>query len=89
MTQVAISLTKELNEFVEKSVNAGLFHNASELVANALHTMQAQNMAKLEALRAEIAIGTAQADRGEFIEFDAESVIAEGRDRLAADGRAD
>lgn len=82
MIQVAINLTEELKEFVDKSVNAGLFHNASEVVANALHTLRTQDAAKLEALRVDIAVGIAQADRGEFVEFDAESVIAEGRGRL-------
>lgn len=83
MTEVAISLTDELRDFVEKSVDSGVFHNASELVANAIHSLKAQEQVKLETLRAEIAIGVAQADRGEFVEFDAASIKAEGRARLS------
>lgn len=84
MTQVAVNLTDELWDFVEKSVDSDVFHNASEVVANALHALKARAQAGLESLRTEIAIGVAQADRGEFAEFDAESIKAEGRARLSA-----
>lgn len=77
MTQVAINLTDELTAFVESSVESGLFHNASEMVANALHTLKGDAHAKWEALRADIALGIAQADRGEFVAFDANSIKEE------------
>ena len=37
-------------------------------------------------LRAEVAVGFAEADSGEFIEFTAEDVIRRGRDALRQDG---
>lgn len=37
----------------------------------------------LEPLRRELDVGIAQADRGEFVEFDAEDIMREGRARLA------
>lgn len=84
MTQVAIKLSDELNDFVQASVKSGVFRNASEMVSNALHALKAQEQAKLAALRADIAIGVEQARRGEFVEFDAGTVIADGRKRLAS-----
>lgn len=84
MTQVAIKLTDELNDFVQATVEAGVFRNASEMVANALHALKAQEQEKLAALRADVAVGVEQARRGEFVEFDAETVIADGRKRLAS-----
>jgi antitoxin ParD1/3/4 len=84
MTQVAIDITDELRAFVDSSVEAGRFHSASEMVAAALHTLKSDEHAKFEALRADIAVGIAQADRGEFVEFNADSIKAEGRARLAA-----
>ncbi|MEO8206043.1 MAG: type II toxin-antitoxin system ParD family antitoxin [Chthoniobacterales bacterium] len=85
MTHVDISLTPELNDFVKRSVNSGLFHNISEVVANGLHVLKAQQETKLQALRADIAVGVEQAERGEFVEFDAESIIQSGRKRQADD----
>ena len=79
MTQVAIQLTDELNKFVETSVKAGVFHNASEMVANALHALKSRDEAKLSALRSDLALGLEQAGRGELAEFDAESVITKMR----------
>lgn len=83
MTQLAIKLTDELNDFVQASVQSGAFHNASEMVANALHALKSQDEAKLAALRSEISYGAEQAQRGEFVEFDAETVIAD-RKRLSS-----
>lgn len=84
MTQLAIKLTDELNDFVQASVQSGAFHNASEMVANALHALKSQDEAKLAALRSEISLGAEQAQRGEFVEFDAETVIADRRKRLSS-----
>lgn len=84
MTQVAIDMTDELRAFVDSSVEAGRFHNASEMVAAALHTLKSDQRAKFEALQADIAIGISQADRGEFVEFNADSIKTAGRERLAA-----
>jgi len=84
MTQLAIKLTDELTDFVQASVQSGAFHSASEMVANALHALKSQDDAKLAALRSEIALGAEQALRGEFVEFDAESIIVERRKKLSS-----
>jgi len=82
MTQVAIHLPDELREFVETAVGSGRFHSASEMVANALHTLKNDEAAKFDVLRSDIALGVEQADRGQFVEFDAETIKEIGRSRL-------
>ena len=45
---------------------------------------EAIRRARLDELRAKLQVGIEQADRGEFVEFTAEDVKAEGRKRLAS-----
>jgi antitoxin ParD1/3/4 len=90
MTQVAIQLPDELNRFIDRSVKAGTFSDAEAFMVNLLYNAKAQSevelseeqQAKLSNLRAEIAVGIDEADRGEFVEFTADEIIAEGRSRL-------
>lgn len=87
MTTVAITLPDELSEFVAESVAAGEFFGPSELISSALYSYRDQtelNRMKLERLRKDIAVGFEQAARGEFAEFDAESIIAECKRELVA-----
>jgi Arc/MetJ-type ribon-helix-helix transcriptional regulator len=59
----------------------------SEVVRDAIRLYQrrkAEDAARLKALRNEIAIGLAEADRGNLLTADAASVKARGRERLAA-----
>ena len=39
---------------------------------------------RVAALRAKVQVGIEQADRGEFVEFSAQDIVAEGRKKLAA-----
>ena len=82
--KVLIELPQELCIFVDSSVEAGRFHNASEMVANALHILKGDERAKFEALRADLAIGIEQANRGLYVEYDADSIKAKGRALLLA-----
>jgi antitoxin ParD1/3/4 len=92
MTQIAIQLPDELSGFIDQSVKAGAFDGAADFMVNLLYNVKAQSeaelseeqQAKLANLRAEVAIGIDQADRGEFVEFTADEIIAEGRARRAA-----
>jgi antitoxin ParD1/3/4 len=87
MTTVAISLKDEDQRFLEEVVKSGRFSSESEVVAEALAELrlrEAIRHAKLDELRAKVRVGLDQADRGEFVEFTAEDVKAEGRKRLAA-----
>jgi antitoxin ParD1/3/4 len=92
MIEFAIQIPDDLKPFIDQSVKSGLFSDVEDFVVNVLYSARAQSeaelpedqKARLAALRAEIAIGIEQADRGDFVEFTAEDVIAAGRARRAA-----
>ena len=89
MTQVAVKLPDDLRSFVDQSVKSGDFSDAGDFMVNLLYNVKAQSeselseeqQAKLATLRAEIAVGIAQADQGDFVEFTADEILAEGRAR--------
>jgi antitoxin ParD1/3/4 len=77
-----IRLSPEMQKFVDEKVRSGQFASASDVVNDALFVLQAQDELSpedVDELRAEIAVGVEQADRGELVEFSAESIIAEGQ----------
>ena len=82
-----ISLTKELESLVQEKVKSGLYHYASEVIREALRLLKEHDQLRqirLEELRKEIAIGIAEADRGEVGVWDPEAIKAEGRARREA-----
>ena len=87
MTTVAISLKDEDRRFLEEVVKSGRYFSESEVVAEALSEFKVREAIrhdKIAELRAKVQVGIDQADRGEFVEFTAEDVMAEGRKRLAS-----
>jgi antitoxin ParD1/3/4 len=75
-----ISLTKELEQLVQKKVKGGLYLSASEVVREALRLLEERDslrQAQLTRLRKEVALGLAQLDKGEGIP--GEAVFAEIR----------
>jgi len=78
-----ISLTPELEQFVEKTVQTGKFFSASEVICEALLLLEERErlrQIRIENLRKQVAIGIEQADRGEV--FDGKKVIRELYDRI-------
>ncbi len=68
-----VSLTRELERFVEERVASGLYQTASEVVRDALRLLEEREAARqsaLEELRRHVAVGIEQADRGEFLDGD-------------------
>lgn len=68
-----VSLTPELEEFVNQGVTSGMYHSASEVVRAGLRLLKEQNdfhAVRLESLKQEIARGIEQAERGEKISGD-------------------
>ena len=66
-----VSLTPQLDSFVEQSVAAGTYQNASEVVREALRLLlqrDARNEAKLARLRQAIKISEDEYARGEYVE---------------------
>jgi antitoxin ParD1/3/4 len=77
-----ISLSPELRKYVAEKVSSGQYHSPADVVAAALLLMKDEESLtaeEIEELRKEIAIGIEQADRGEFVEFTAKDIQAEGR----------
>jgi Arc/MetJ-type ribon-helix-helix transcriptional regulator len=72
MTKVAIKIPDDLQPFLDESVKIGAFSDAEDFLVNLLYNVKAQSesdlseeqQAKLTTLRAEIAAGIEQADRG-------------------------
>jgi antitoxin ParD1/3/4 len=92
-----VSLTRELEHFVNQKVTSGLYHSASEVVREGLRLLKEKEDLKklrLDELRREIAIGVEQLDRGEYEEYDENGLKelvqegqSEGRKRLAHKGK--
>jgi antitoxin ParD1/3/4 len=68
---VNVNLTPELEALVQRKVASGLYNNQSEVVREALRLLAEQDRlreAHADKLRAALAAGLAQADRGELID---------------------
>lgn len=80
-----VSLTNELENFVDKLVDSGMYYSASEVVRDGLRLLKDREetkTARFEELRAEILKGYEQSMRGESRPLDVEAIKAEGRRRL-------
>jgi antitoxin ParD1/3/4 len=65
-----INLTDHYDGFIAEQLASGRYQNASEIIRAALGLLEqktAENEAKIEALRREVAIGMAEYQRGEYI----------------------
>ena len=83
-----VSLTPELEKFVQERVKSGRYQTASEVVREALRLLEAQEQTYEEALarvRAKLKRGMEQAERGEL--HDPDEVFAELRRRSARWGK--
>lgn len=81
-----VSLTNELETFVDGLVASGMYYSASEVVRDGLRLLKEKEetkSAKFLELRRDILIGYEQAKRGESRPLDVEAIKAEGRRRLA------
>jgi antitoxin ParD1/3/4 len=84
--KVDITLSPEMRRFVEGKIKSGRYASAAEAVNDLLSVAKAQEELTpddIRELRAEIDIGLAEADRGDFVQFTAEDIIAEKRAALA------
>ncbi len=73
-----ISLTKQLDDFVDATVRKGSHQNASEVVRDALRLLEARQTEeelKLRRLREAIAVGAADHERGDYVEIRSRSAL--------------
>ncbi len=77
MATTSLSLGKHWETFIKNEIASGRYGSASEVVRDALRGME-ERKTKLEALRAHLAEGAAQAERGEFVDdFSIDGIIDE------------
>jgi putative addiction module CopG family antidote len=81
---MTISLRPDLRQYVEEQVKAGRFADANEAVNAALDLLMHD---ELDDLRREVQVGIDAAERGEYAEFTADDIIAEGHARLTKNGK--
>ena len=77
-----VKIKPEFQRFIEDAVKSGRFDSSDDMINAGLAVLQAQSEltnGELDELRAEVDKGLAEADRGEFVEFTAEDVIARCR----------
>lgn len=73
-TSLNLSLTPELDKFVQSRLVSGRYQTASEVIREGLRLLQEREQARetaIEELRAKIRHGGEQADRGELLDGDA------------------
>jgi antitoxin ParD1/3/4 len=77
MATTSLSLGEHWEVFIKNEIASGRYGSASEVVRDALRHMEDYN-SRLAALRAHLAEGEAQADRGEFVDnYSLQSLLAE------------
>jgi antitoxin ParD1/3/4 len=73
-TTVNISLTPELDAFLQARVNSGRYQTTSEVVREALRLLERQEQERDQAfqqMKARLERGAAEAERGELLDGDA------------------
>ena len=81
-----VSLTKELENFVNELVTSGMYYSASEVIRDGLQLLKEQEQLKkirVEELRAEIMKGFEQSQNGESKPLDIAAIKVEGEKRLS------
>jgi len=89
-TSLNVSLTPELDRFVQTRVATGRYQTASEVVREGLRLLENQERdreAAFSALKTKLARASAQADRGEFVEPDTVLKKIASRKRRRAVGK--
>lgn len=84
-----ISLTPELEQFVQSRVESGMYYSASEVVREGLRMLREKEMLKqikIQELKKDIQKGINSLDAGNTVPFDLEQIKAEGRKRIAKKG---
>jgi antitoxin ParD1/3/4 len=92
-TSLNVSLTPELERFVQERVASGRYQTASEVVREGLRLLELQERdreAAHEALKAKLKRGAAQAERGDVVDGEefVEKLIRDVRSRSKKSGAA-
>jgi len=83
-----VSLTPELDEWINQKVKSGFYKSSSEVVRDSLRLLrnqEEQRLAMLEDLRHELLVGINQLDSNKAVDFDSnfiETIKESGRQRI-------
>lgn len=83
MSKVEIDLPPHLSGFVRRQVEAGLYNSVADVIEDALRRLSESDDAKIEAIKAALAPGLAEADAGVYFEGGAAEIIEAAHKRLA------
>ena len=81
-----VSLTKELERFVQAQVESGMYYSASEVIREGLRLLKEKDLLrqiKIEEFRKEVQKGLDSIESGSSVTFEVEEIKAKGRERLA------
>lgn len=88
-----VSLTRELESLVDAKVKAGTYQTASEVIREGLRLLKERDEQQRR-LRKDVLAGLAQVKRGQYTEYDVDSIgqlaneiKARGRRRLAREAK--
>jgi antitoxin ParD1/3/4 len=82
-----VSLTPELEAYVAKKVESGLYQTASEVIREGLRLLRERDDLRqltLDELRREIAVGIAEAEQGKVAPLDARATLSRVRQQQSA-----
>ena len=68
-----VNLSKEMESYIKTKVGGGFYGNATEVIRDAIRRMQAEEE-RISALRAAVAKGDAELDRGEGVAYTPELI---------------
>ena len=83
-----VSLTPELDEWINRKVQSGLYKSSSEVIRDSLRLLRAQEeqrMAMVKDLRQELLVGINQLDSNKTVDFDPKlikTIKESGRQRI-------
>ena len=85
-----VNLTPDLEALIREKVASGHYSDGSAVIREALHLLDERDREKLERLRAAIAVGLEEIERGEVIPFTPELMAEIDReaDRMLREGEA-
>ena len=83
MSKFEIDLPSALSSFIRRQVEAGLYNNAAAAIEDAVRRLSEEDDAKVEAIRAALAPGVAEANAGIYYAGGAAEIIKEARARSA------
>jgi antitoxin ParD1/3/4 len=85
-----VSLTPELEKFVNEKVKSGLYNSASEVLRESLRLLKERDMLKeiqRSELRREIMLGMEQIKNGEYIELKSSEDFTAFAEKIKKEGR--